>query len=651
MKKERYPDLNHKDKFSHSLKFSSAVVLLSTTLLSYNLTSTPTVIAEDQTDVKATQDTKASTTLKSRMEEAKKEIDRIKAMKESDKAQFKTDVNKAERVSDIDAILKDVKEKEAQLKEEKATSELAKDKEAQSSTTTQSEDKATSLSKDESNRPKAQPELTTTPSAENSAVTDRLEKAHNDLNQASQRAQMHDSDSSSQVANAQLNQEKANQNIDAFISDLEAISNKVDNGKLNDGETNTSGSGDSNAKQETHASEALSTLRNDIDRVTAARDTTQQDLDQYVQNKEANLQTLENRLNERNQISQDKAQQLQDEIEKTKSSLNQQDAIITEHLQSAADKRQAVKEIIGSTVDEQRAQELIDRIDTKGKTDKQIASQVLSQLDGISSFTSDSLLESMFDKANDKEALIQTLLSTKFEKNEAADIARQIMAKRPNSAEIVQLLKQHYGSDVSADEIIGNVIDQAHNKRQAIETMLATKFNDEKAHALANVIAKKEDVKGELLDALKTGLDKPLNDLLQADQDISRVKSDLNHIFDPLKDTPSLLGKSHGSLLNKDLLGHKPSLLGGPSLLDKLANKGSLLDGIPDIPNPSEGHALSLGNPHDDFLSGLFDDNGNFDLPATGEVVKKTALPIGIALIVIGGGITWFVKRRKSKQS
>ncbi|PTK52540.1 hypothetical protein BUZ61_14540, partial [Staphylococcus nepalensis] len=242
-------------------------------------------------------------------------------------------------------------------------------------------------------------------------------------------------------------------------------------------------------------------------------------------NKEANLQTLEKRLAERSEISQDKAQQLKNEIEKTKSSLKQQDAIISDHLKSASDKKQAVKDIIGSTVDEQRAQQLIDRIDTKGKTDAQIASQVLSQLDGLGSFTSDSLLQSMFDKADDKEALIQTLLSTKFDKNEAADMALQIMAKRPDSAALDQLLKQRYGSDVSADEIIGNVIDQAHNKRQAIETILATKFNDAKARALANVIAKRDAAKAELLSVLKSGLDQPLNDLLQADRDIMRLKS------------------------------------------------------------------------------------------------------------------------------
>ncbi|PTK36008.1 hypothetical protein BUZ61_19120, partial [Staphylococcus nepalensis] len=136
----------------------------------------------------------------------------------------------------------------------------------------------------------------TTQGTEDTAVSDRLEKVREDLNQASQQAQSSDSNPSSQVADAQLNQEKANQSIDAFISDLEALSHKVDNGKLNDGEADRSDNEETKANEEnTQASQALSTLRQDIDRVTTARETTKHDLNQYVQNKEANMQKSENR--------------------------------------------------------------------------------------------------------------------------------------------------------------------------------------------------------------------------------------------------------------------------------------------------------------------------------------------------------------------
>ncbi|MEJ7490878.1 hypothetical protein WL511_13465, partial [Staphylococcus pettenkoferi] len=75
-----------------------------------------------------------------------------------------------------------------------------------------------SLLKEDANRSEAQPEPNTTQGTEDTAVSDRLEKVREDLNQASQQAQSSDSNPSSQVADAQLNQEKANQSIDAFIS-------------------------------------------------------------------------------------------------------------------------------------------------------------------------------------------------------------------------------------------------------------------------------------------------------------------------------------------------------------------------------------------------------------------------------------------------
>ena len=44
------------------------------------------------------------------------------------------------------------------------------------------------------------------------------------------------------------------------------------------------------------------------------------------------------------------------------------------------------------------------------------------------------------------------------------------------------------------------------DKRKALETMLATKLNDAKAKALADVIAKKEDSKHNLLNLMKSEL-------------------------------------------------------------------------------------------------------------------------------------------------
>lgn len=603
MKRERYNDLNRRNLMKQPIKFTSAVLVLSSVLFGFDAVSTsPSAGAADRADTTISQNVdKRKQNLEVRIQEAKAEVERLKDIKENEKAQLKTDIGKAKSIEDVDTLLNKIKEKQS-------TSEQALSEETQ---------KVESV-KDKVNRD----------------VEENVETSQSTPIQSG-------------AADQRLDSGEANQSIDQFIADLENLSNKVDEHKPSEDETAQS-SASQKADQGEHA---LSNLRNDIQRVTTEKQTSSRDLDQYVQNKEANLQELENRLAERHELSKSKADRLRNEIETTKENLKQQDSIVLDRLQSASDKREAVKSIIGNTVDEQQAQSILDRIETKGKTDSQIASQVLSQLDGLSSFSSDSLLESMFDKAEDKEALIQTLLSTKFEQQEAADKAAEIMRNHPNSAQIVQLLKQHYGSDISGDDILGNVIDQAHNQRQAIETILASKFNDAKARALANIIVKKEDKKAELLKLMTSDIDRHLNHLLKVDNDISRLKSDVRGIFDPLKDTPSLLQLSKESGLDKPLLGSHTGLFSGPSLLDKLLSGDSVLDKIPDIPNPSQGRALSLGNPSDDFLSGLFDDDGNFDLPAAGEAAKRSALPLGITFVIIGGGITWFVKRRKTKSS
>ena len=56
----------------------------------------------------------------------------------------------------------------------------------------------------------------------------------------------------------------------------------------------------------------------------------------------------------------------------------------------------------------------------------------------------------------------------------------------------------------------------------------------------------------------------------------------------------------------------------GPSLFDRLNSKGSLLDGVNNIDTPTPENGLSLGS-GDSLLSGLFNDDGNISLPATGK--------------------------------
>ena len=85
-------------------------------------------------------------------------------------------------------------------------------------------------------------------------------------------------------------------------------------------------------------------------------------------------------------------------------------------------------------------------------------------------------------------------------------------------------------------------------------------------------------------------------------------------------------------------------------MLDGLTNGNSLLDGISDIPNPTQG--LSLGHLGDDgLLSGLFNSDGNLSLPATGEAIKKNWIPIAAVIAIAGRALVWFSRRKHHKSN
>src|SRR5699024_6311794 len=167
--------------------------------------------------------------------------------------------------------------------------------------------------------------------------------------------------------------------------------------------------------------------------------------------------------------------------------------------------------------------------------------------------------------------------------------------------------------------------------------------------------AKKEDAKHNIVDLMKSGLDQQLNDLLKIDKDISNFRDDIHGIFEPLKNTPSIADTLDKRSLNKGdkistLLDAETQRLQKPSLLSGLFSGDGLLDSVRDIPNALHGRALSIGE-SDGFLSGLFDDEGNFSLPDAGTLMTKSMIPVCIVLLRVGGGLIWFAKRKQSKKS
>ncbi len=650
MKKLRYNNLSNKTRLNHQFKFSSMALIISTSLMGYSMTSTPSVEAKDKADLNIETHSNSENTLEKSIQEGKEKIDKLKNIKDSQKDASIKEITKAKSTEEVEAILKKAKKVDNKIIEqnkvqshliENDKKEVSEDKKSVKSELDSQKNIASSV-KEKSNHIEEQDSIDL---FDEEGLQDNTFDAN--LNQRDTKqdiAHLVDMDKLNEESKdiADMNDSEENKNT-ASEKDESAVKENKQDGLAFKDTSNT----ESNQMQQSDE------IKKDIDKVTTNHSKVKDNLDYYVENKENNLKILGSKLSERDSISAKNKEKLKKEIEKTQQSLKKQNDVVLNHLQSVNNKEQAVKDIVSGTFDEKSAQSILERIDTKGKTDQQIASQVVSELDNLSTTTSDDILKSMFDKTSDKQELIKTILLTKFDHIDTSKIVDEIMRKNPSNEQIVALIKHHFGDNVTSDDILENILDQSHDKRKALETMLATKLNDAKAKALADVIAKKEDSKHNLLNLMKSGINNELNDLLKADKDISKFKDDMHGLFEPLKDTPSLSNKFDGSLLDRAeqmrKLSGNSKLLGTPSLFDGLFNRNSILDGIKDISNPSPGRALSLGDSSGSFLSGLFDNNGDFSLPDTGIVVKKSTIPLGILFFIIGGGLIWFTKRNKSK--
>ncbi|MEN2011117.1 LPXTG cell wall anchor domain-containing protein [Staphylococcus hominis] len=388
----------------------------------------------------------------------------------------------------------------------------------------------------------------------------------------------------------------------------------------------------------------------------------------YINRKLDQLSDLRDNIQHQADLAKKDKQAIDNDIETVRKNIENNRDIILNRLQQASDKQRAAEDVLNSVFSKNEAQHILKNIKTKGQSDKQIADQIMKQIDGLTSTTSDDILKSMLEQAPNKEDLLKTILSTRLGQNEAATIAKRLVNDHLTNSQIVDRLKQAFNQHglVSSDDILNDILDKTSNRKQAIETMLATKLNQAKANALADIISRVQSDKANALDLVKSTINGKANDLLQLQNSLGQAKNRLNYILDPIVNRPSLLeritGNTSGSNLGSNLLGNGLDLLGGltgshllgnlpsgSSLLDGLTNGNSLLDGISDIPNPTQG--LSLGHLGDDgLLSGLFNSDGNLSLPATGEAIKKNWIPIAAVIAIAGGALVWF-SRRKHHQS
>lgn len=671
--------LRQHSKFNSYLKVSCSVLLMSGTLVGYGFTKDGFAQSNDHIDNVSSEMTSVQNKLDKAIDKAKTKIDRLKYLQATDIKSYKEDIEDARNQSEIDKILRDAEE-EDRISNEESTRETGE----KASTSNES-----SLSTAEQSSTNEEDKL------------DELDKIIADLDSLSEKVDTHQQSedmkseqgstnysensqiSSGQSASSQNNKNQINDKNDdtSILDEMDNVKNDIESTKESahssvedirdqtDSSTQDDNSTESHSKDNTntasdksilsgikqidkddvsHKSNKIDSKEGHIDALTDELSANQK-LDQaitkvenqqdntskrYSDHKLEQLRQLEQQVKQNNSLTNEQKQNIEKDIRNVRQNVKANRDEISGRLEQSSNKQATVEQILGSVFSKNEAQKIAKQIKTNGQSDKQITDQMMKHIDNLKTTTSDDILASMFDQAPDKEALIKTLLSTRLGNNEASQIAKQLAKENLSSSELVNQVKQKINANqsVTADDILKDVLDKSSAPKQTIETLLATKLNQTQAKALADLIARAQTDKADALELVKNALNGTGRDLLQLQNKLDTAKNNLSYILDPITNRLSLFDRINGS-----------------SLLDGLNSGGSLLDNIEDIPNPVQG--LSLGQLGDDdgFLSGLFDDEGNLSLPNTGEVVKKSWLPVTVLLVIAGGTLIGLGRRKQQK--
>lgn len=691
--------LRQHSKFNSYLKVSCSVLLMSGTLVGYGFTKDGFAQSNDRIDNVSSEMTSVQNKLDKAIDKAKTKIDRLKYLQATDIKSYKEDIEDARNQSEIDQILRDAQEEDRISNEES-------NKETGEKASTSNESSLSTAKQSSTNEENKLDELDKV-IADLDSLSEKVDthqqnddmKTEQDSTNNNENSQI----SSGQSASSQNNKNQINdKNDDTSILDemdnvkndiestkesahssVEDIRDQTDSSIQDDNSTKSHSKDNTNTASDksilngikqidkddvSHKSNKIDSKEGHVDALTDKLSANQK-IDQAitkVENKQDNtskrysdhkleqLRQLEQQVKQNNNLTNEQKQNVEKDIRNVRQNVKANRDEISGRLEQSSNKQATVEQILGSVFSKNEAQKIAKQIKTNGQSDKQITDQMMKHIDNLKTTTSDDILASMFDQAPDKEALIKTLLSTRLGNNEASQIAKQLAKENLSSSELVNQVKQKINANqkLTADDILKDILDKSSDPKQTIETLLATKLNQTQAKALADLIARAQTDKADALDLVKNALNCTASDLLQLQNKLDTAKNNLNYILDPITNRPSLFDRINGSTSSSSLLNQGSHLLDGLTgggLLDGLNSGGSLLDNIEDIPNPVQG--LSLGQLGDDdgFLSGLFDDEGNLSLPNTGEVVKKSWLPVTVLLVIAGGTLIGLGRRKQQK--
>lgn len=689
--------LRQHSKFNSYLKVSCSVLLMSGTLVGYGFTKDGVAQSNDRIDNVSSEMTSVQNKLDKAIDKAKTKIDRLKYLQATDIKSYKEDIEDARNQSEIDQILRDAQE-EDRISNEESTRETGE------KASTSNESSLSTAEQSSTNEGDKLDELDKI-IADLDSLSEKVDTHQQSEDMKSEQGSTNNSENS-QISSGQstssqditnhMNEENDDTSIldemdnvkndiestkESAHSSVEDIRDQTDSSIQDDNSTELHSKDNTNTASDksilsgikqidkddiSHKSNKIDSKEGHIDALTDELSANQK-IDQAitkVENKQNNtskrysdhkleqLRQLEQQVKQNNNLTNEQKQNVEKDIRNVRQNVKANRDQISGRLEQSSNKQATVEQILRSVFSKNEAQKIAKQIKTNGQSDKQIADQMMKHIDNLKTTTSDDILASMFDQTPDKEALIKTLLSTRLGNNEASQIAKQLAKENLSSSELVNQVKQKINANqsVTADDILKDVLDKSSAPKQTIETLLATKLNQTQAKALADLIARVQTDKADALDLVKNALNGTGGDLLQLQNKLDTAKNNLNYILDPITNRPSLFDRINGSTSSSNLLNQGSHLLDGLTgggLLDGLNSGGSLLDNIEDIPNPVQG--LSLGQLGDDdgFLSGLFDDEGNLSLPNTGEVVKKSWLPVTVLLVIAGGTLIGLGRRKQ----
>ena len=619
------------DKIGVYLKLSCSALLLSGSLVGYGFTKD--AFADSESTSSNVENTSNSNSIADKIQQAKDDIKDLKELSDADIKSFEERLDKVDNQSSIDRIINDAKDKNNHLKstdssatssktEDDDTSEkdnddmtkdldkilsdldsIAKnvDNRQQGENSASKPSDSTTDEKDDSNNKvhdtNASTRNATTDDSEESVI-DKLDKIQQDFKSDSNNKLSEQSDQQASPSNKNENN-KEESSTTTNQSDSDSKDDKSNDGRRSTLERIASDTDQIRDSKDQHVTDEKQDIQaitrslqgsDKIEKALAKVQSDNQSLDSnYINNKLMNLRSLDTKVEDNNTLSDDKKQALKQEIDKTKQSIDRQRNIIIDQLNGASNKKQATEDILNSVFSKNEVEDIMKRIKTNGRSNEDIANQIAKQIDGLALTSSDDILKSMLDQSKDKESLIKQLLTTRLGNDEADRIAKKLLSQNLSNSQIVEQLKRHFNSQgtATADDILNGVINDAKDKRQAIETILQTRINKDKAKIIADVIARVQKDKSDIMDLIHSAIEGKANDLLDIEKRAKQAKKDLEYILDPIKNRPSLLDR-----INKGV-GDSNSIFDRPSLLDKLHSRGSILDKL-DHSAPENG--LSLDN-------------------------------------------------------